>query len=795
MPEYLAPGVYVEEVSYRSKSIEGVSTSTCAMIGPTRKGPYHSTPELITSFGEYERMYGGFANLNFEGNSKFPNYMAHGARAFFENGGRRLYVSRTYVPKEEGGAAKPGIAQKSIANGVAMIKARYAGSGYNGNVQFYQKAYRVTGQKPLNIARQGSLLRIRSSLQEEMAKPAIIDATQDPPFTLNEGDKLKLKLKGEDKEVAFNIEKPARAVSQNPVDDENDLIIEANKKIKIKIGDQDKQEILLPQGNHSVADLLNFLNPKIKGGSIGIDEEKHIFVQSDLTGLNAAVSVWKTNILGFTNKVDANGVGNVSDPASISVDEIDSALIAADIAVRASLPNDTGKLRLSTVETGKDVTLEVVESDAKDSLRLPSGSVSGKDGVATSYYLKKGNTWVDKDDVKQVFDDDDKRVFELLTINMEAEDADNNTFIYEDLGFGESHPRYIGKVLAQKPSSKMEELQNPFYFTIDEEKTAFDLRDALFGGNPEYPIRLKGGTDGVVPTLDSTLKGAVAYSDALEQLKSIGDIAIVAAPGHTAIGETSFVAVQDALIGHAEDLKYRFIILDSRSKESLQEVRGTRSRIDSSYAALYYPWITVANPLWQPGDNREPREIDVPPSGFMAGVYARTDITRGVWKAPANEVLRGAIRFEQSINHSQQQVLNPEGINCLRFFFGRGNRAWGARTASSDPEWKYVNIRRYFIYLEDSIDRSTQWAVFEPNGSRLWSNITDTVSAFLYNEWRNGALLGSTPEEAFFVRCDRSTMTQADLDNGRLVCEVGVAAIKPAEFVIFRIGQKTVDAN
>ena len=153
------------------------------------------------------------------------------------------------------------------------------------------------------------------------------------------------------------------------------------------------------------------------------------------------------------------------------------------------------------------------------------------------------------------------------------------------------------------------------------------------------------------------------------------------------------------------------------------------------------------------------------------------------------------LRFEREISKGEQEVLNPEGINCLRSFFGRGNRVWGARTISSDPEWTYVNVRRYFIYVEHSIDRSTQWAVFEPNGPRLWSNITDTISSFLFAEWRSGALLGATPEEAFFVRCDRSTMTQADLDNGRLICEIGIAVLKPAEFVIFRIGQKTADAS
>ena len=179
----------------------------------------------------------------------------------------------------------------------------------------------------------------------------------------------------------------------------------------------------------------------------------------------------------------------------------------------------------------------------------------------------------------------------------------------------------------------------------------------------------------------------------------------------------------------------------------------------------------------------------------MTGIYARSDVARGVFKAPANEVVNGLTKFEININKARQDVLNPEGINALRFFEGRGNRVWGARTMSSDPEWKYVNVRRLFIYLEHSIDKSTQWAVFEPNNERLWANIRSTIEDFLLVQWKSGALLGTKPEQAYFVRCDRTTMTQNDLDNGRLICLIGVAPTYPAEFVIFRIGQWTADAS
>jgi len=248
------------------------------------------------------------------------------------------------------------------------------------------------------------------------------------------------------------------------------------------------------------------------------------------------------------------------------------------------------------------------------------------------------------------------------------------------------------------------------------------------------------------------------------------------------------------LIRHAEGQRYRIAVVDGPPEQSMNEIRSFRGKFDSKYAALYHPWIITLDPLQRPAQGAPPQKLPLPPSGFVTGIYARTDITRGVHKAPANEVVLGLTNFEININKPRQDVLNPEGINALRFFPGRGNRVWGARTMSSDPEWKYVNVRRLFIYLEHSIDKATQWAVFEPNNERLWANIRRTVEDFLLVQWRNGALMGTKPEEAYFVRCDRTTMTQNDLDNGRLICLIGVAPVKPAEFVIFRIGQWTGDA-
>lgn len=307
------------------------------------------------------------------------------------------------------------------------------------------------------------------------------------------------------------------------------------------------------------------------------------------------------------------------------------------------------------------------------------------------------------------------------------------------------------------------------------------------GGSRLYVSRVV-GSDGAAPV-------AADYALALGGLAGLEDIAIVAAPGASAYGDAQ--AINNLLISHAE-ARRAIAVLDLPPDQSPTQARALRGLIDSRYAAVYYPWVVISNPLPRPGPGRQdiPRELALPPSGFVCGIYARNDAERGVWKVPANEVVRGALRLEFNINLAQQEMLNPIGVNCLRHLSDRGHRVWGARLASSDPEWKYVNARRYVNYLESSIDRGTQWAVFEPNGERLWASVRQTVSDFLYHEWRSkGALRGTKTEEAYFVRCDRGTMTQSDFDRGRLVFLIGVAVSKPAEFFIFRIGQETADVR
>jgi uncharacterized protein len=247
-------------------------------------------------------------------------------------------------------------------------------------------------------------------------------------------------------------------------------------------------------------------------------------------------------------------------------------------------------------------------------------------------------------------------------------------------------------------------------------------------------------------------------------------------------------SVQLTLINHCEGQANRMAVLDAPPAMSPQQIKEWRSNVamyDSPFATLYYPWIKVANPAPTNGDT----EILVPPSGHMAGIWARTDDTRGVWKAPANEVVRGALDVETNITKAEQGLLNPIGINCIRPFGTRGIRIWGARTLASDTDWTYINVRRLFNMIETTIMDGTQFAVFEPNDQKLWEGLKRTVSAFLRGLWRDGALFGATADQAFYVKCDAETNPPDSIDLGRVIVEVGIAPVKPAEFVIFRVTQ------
>ncbi|MET0423508.1 MAG: phage tail sheath C-terminal domain-containing protein [Actinoplanes sp.] len=273
---------------------------------------------------------------------------------------------------------------------------------------------------------------------------------------------------------------------------------------------------------------------------------------------------------------------------------------------------------------------------------------------------------------------------------------------------------------------------------------------------------------------------------------AIPDLVSVATKDDGSIDEEMYLGAQKQLIDFCESSHTRMAILDTPPGLNATRALEWRSRLarDSAFGALYYPNVVVSNPLARPGATNGELYLTVPTAGHVAGVWARTDGTRGVWKAPANEALRGIVRLEADVTGGEQDLLNPEGVNCIRSFGSYGTKIWGARTlAKTDPSWRYINVRRLFNFIEESIRQGTQWAVFEPNDFDLWQRVKRNITSFLRGLWIQGALVGATAEQAFYVLCDESNNPSSSVDEGRLIVEIGIAPVKPAEFVIFRISQ------
>ncbi len=341
-----------------------------------------------------------------------------------------------------------------------------------------------------------------------------------------------------------------------------------------------------------------------------------------------------------------------------------------------------------------------------------------------------------------------------------------------------------GRVQVAYKNNKAPELVD--LFVSDPDAT---LASILPADKQELPLALKDKM--LLPATSAEFKGDVAERTGMGTLEALDDVTMLCVPDLMTVppGEKLNLdmvkAVQTAMIAHCERMGDRVAILDSPPNATPQEIRDWRMNkagYDSSYATLYYPWVQVDDPM-------QNKPIFIPPCGHIGGVWARNDNTRGVHKAPANEVVLGATGLAYNMTKGEQDTLNPDGINCIRAFPGRGIRIWGARTLTSNPSWRYLNVRRLFNMIEKSIERGTQWVVFEPNDMMLWARVRRDVGAFLATVWSDGALFGAAPQQAFYVKCDEELNPVESRDLGRLIIEIGIAPVKPAEFVIFRISQ------
>jgi Bacteriophage tail sheath protein len=631
MPQYLAPGVYVEEIA-GPRTIQGVSTSTAAFIGPTRFGPTSGRPELLSSYLDFARIYGDWSNLIFDNGGELPNYMALGVKGFFDEGGSSLFIVRTFNYTSAGdpvndharGVITPPV---SLPAGQLTVRARFPGLAGNMHVTFTLRAGRnalVGHGASAALTRVHEFDSVWAVSGGTGAVYVVRRATGTGEWLLNGTSSLAL----------------ASADAVYPIT----VLVEVQRPIVDAQG-------------------LPAFGPPQAVGEFGFDPR--------------AVGT------GITTVLTANP------PTRAQYLTVPIAVEGADLL--ASLPPGPDELPGMIAEA------------------IFGGTILATAAVVTTPAASR-----------------------QVSLTLEH-GSDGNVPIVTN---------YEG---------------DPFNFA--------DYQD-----NP-----------------------TMLPSNGLLALEPIDDVSIVAAPGASTgwadpADQAGALEISNVVITHCEKLLYRVAALDTPPKFLPGDALDYRNNRSSEYAAVYYPWITIANPL-------DGSRLDVPSAAYAAGIWARSDNARGVIKAPANEVVRSALDLEIRLSKAQQELLNPEGVNCFRFFPGPGFLAWGARTISDDPEWKYLNIRRYFNYLEASIDRGTQWVVFEPNGPALWDSVRHTVEGFLLTEWKSGALLGAKPEQGFFVRCDASTMTPDDLDNGRLIVLVGVSAVKPAEFVIFRISQFTATAT
>jgi phage tail sheath protein FI len=708
MPEYLAPGVYIEERPGQ-RTIEGVSTSTAAFVGMTERGPVSGPPVLVTSFGDFHRAFGGYLRLQPDAS---PANGVHGhlplaVKQFFDNGGKRAFIARVFRPNTTVAAA-PGadVNLRMLQLGTGVI-ARLRSTAPTGVDHAFLTSSR--GFDPATSV----LVRDRGAGAPTTAITALHTGTYQADFAAALGEDYR-----SDTAFAVLVAPVAGASSPKLIAREPGLWAES---VRVQTRPAGK-----PPVNTSAA---------LAAGatSIPVTSAASFYV-------GATVQIQRVPTAG------ANA-GQILDVHYATVTQITGNVLTIG-ATAVALP---------AYATPAETWVALAEVDVLVSWGAQVERFSGSWSFIDRTAPPAGWSATDADDFNAAHS-------VWLALHQRS------TLVRLD------------SLLDVPPAAIFPTPYNPAS-PLDTHPTTPDGQPAALG--PEAPLAID--TPDLVPGFSEYVGNAGAGPGARSGIAALVDeesISLVAVPGVTD------PRIQAALLSHAEEQRYRFAVLDAPPGATIAQVRAHRGQYDSKYAAIYYPWIQIADPI-------SGERIFVPPAGTVLGIYGRSDGERGVHKAPANEVTRNAIELETRVSKGEQEVLNPEGINVIRDFReqNRGFRVWGARTISSDPEWIYVNVRRLFNFIESSIDHGTQWVVFEPNNQDLWARVKRTIETFLDAQWRAGALFGAKAEDAFFVKCDRSTMTLDDIAHGRLVVEIGIAPTRPAEFVIFRIGQFTADAR
>jgi phage tail sheath protein FI len=817
MPEYLAPGVYVEEVPSGSKPIEGASTSTAAMVGMTQRGPVN-IPTLVTSFGNYTRVFGTYlhSDLFADGRDALP----YAAEGFFTNGGSRLFVTRivgdgadestlmlaALAAGEDGGARTLGTAAPAGASSIEVASPAGIAAGDLLMIADGTRSESVTvaAVNP-SLLLAGSLANDYASgdivtLQTATAVVGVLQADLSPGDTqlslddstgIAVGAVLWLRDSGADRSLDEFV--TVSAVTAGPPDTIDfvpplardhlaasivSVIVDSAATVALAadtIAGRDPAVLPVSSGVGFAADSA----VRITDGAASNEFAVVTAVQTDPAALNLAAPL------------------ALSHPAGTAISRTAPAL-----EVHALSPGVWGdSLRIWTREAAQVQTVLSADAAATDdsitlaiAFGLFPGSVISVGGtvaeVATVNATTGAVTLTAPLGTAQVADTEVvSQEFSLIVERIENDKAaESETF--ERLSLAAGHPRNALAIVGSWNNSTDTPSRGggSNLIRLAPPASPVPLRSAFLHG---LPLHLSGGADDAAGVTDLTYIGEASDDPAartgIQALENEPAVSIVAVPGQTS------VAVQNALVAHCERMRYRFALLDTPLGARLAEARAHRQNFDTTRAAVYYPGLVIPDRFAPPGELRT-----ITSSGHMLGIMARTDTTRGVHKAPANEVVRGILQFETKLGKGEQDILNPLHVNCYRDFReqNRGLRIYGARVATSDPEFKYINVRRLLIFIEQSLDSGLQWAVFEPNDQPLWDTVKQSVSNFLITVWRSGALAGLKQEEAFFVNIGYNiTMTQDDIDNGRMIVEIGVAPVKPAEFVIVRISQKTREAT